>query len=56
MLQALYISLLGLLKLGRLYNTFEFFNRLDLSMTISAVALTILVRLLALTDESLDRD
>ncbi|GAX80357.1 hypothetical protein CEUSTIGMA_g7796.t1 [Chlamydomonas eustigma] len=39
---ALYISLLGLLKLGRLYNLFDFFNRLDLSMVFDQVTMTIL--------------
>ena len=38
-----YVSLLGLLRLGRLYDTFEFFSRLDMSMRFSAVALTIAV-------------
>ncbi|GAX76940.1 hypothetical protein CEUSTIGMA_g4387.t1 [Chlamydomonas eustigma] len=38
----LYVSLLGLLKLGRLYDMFEMFRRLDLSMLFSQITLTIM--------------
>ena len=40
-------SVLFLMAQGRLYNTFEFFNRLDNSMVINIVMLTILVSAVA---------
>ncbi len=43
-LTAIYVGLLGFLKLGRLYRIFALFDELDHNMIISQISLMLLVR------------